>query len=356
MVTLEKESLLAAIKKVIPGVEKGKSTIEGADQLLFSGKFVHSYNGMVAVSAPCDTQGQEFAVKGLDFFRLVDRMNDLLLSIELVGGKLKVTGGRTKASMSLLDPSKIKTYVAAINVEAVQFNKVPEGFVDGIRITSISGNTTKLKGVAVTDYEDGSAVIATDMKRICLTKLPSPMSTFWVDDGTLSDAFKCGEPLEYSVTGPWLHFKYEDGTVFSAQRKDHAGYPFTTCKNFVNAIPSAEVKMSGRLPQDIKDAVNRVAVLASGTEDNSSLVEMIFHKDELELHAEKQGGEATETIPWDVPPSADPENTQVWVDVAFLTEAANKTVDFSLVSINNQPPSLIFKSDNYTQMVSSNKK
>lgn len=29
MVTLEKEALLAAIKKVIPGVEKGKSTIEG---------------------------------------------------------------------------------------------------------------------------------------------------------------------------------------------------------------------------------------------------------------------------------------------------------------------------------------
>lgn len=356
MITLDKAALVAAIKKVIPGVEKGKSTIEGADQLLFSGKFVHSYNGVVAVSAPCDTQGQEFAVKGIDFYKLVDKTNDLILTAEIDNGKLKVKSGRTKVSMALLDPQKIKAYVAAINVDAVEFQDVPAGFVDGVRISAMGGNSSALKGIAVTDYKEGAAVITTDSKRICLTKLPSPMSTFWVDDSVITDALKCGEPTGCSVTGPWLHLRYEDGTVFSAQRKDHTAYPFTTCKNYVDAIDSATVMMSGRLPQDIKDAVSRVSILASSLDGKTPpLVELTFRKDELELHAEKQGGEATETIPWDVPPSADPEGFQVWVGAAWLIEAVNKTVEFSLVTIGGNP-SLIFKSEDYVQMVSTNRK
>ena len=87
MISIEKANLIAALKKVMPGVEKGATVIDGADQLLFTGASVSSYNGEIAVSAPCDTQNVSFSVKGADFYNLVSRMSDVMISLEIVDNK-----------------------------------------------------------------------------------------------------------------------------------------------------------------------------------------------------------------------------------------------------------------------------
>ena len=355
MITLDKAALLAAIKKVLPGVEKGKTTIEGADQLLFTGTHVYSHNGIVSVAAPCDTQGNEFAVKGMNFYNLVARLDDLILTAEVKGNKLKLSAGRTKVNMPLLDTAGIKAYVSALDVEHMEFEALPEGFSDAVKICTMGNNLTPLKGVAVGPHGDMSAVFSTDKDRISIQDLPSAMPTIWMDDAMFADAFKVGDPVEFCSKGPWLHLKYEDGTVFSAQKKDCAGYPFSTCSGIVDSISTGTVQMEGRLPKDLNDAVSRVAVLASGTDSKGlSLVEMAFHKDCLELHAEGVDGDATETVPWDSPLGDEP-GISIYVTVPFLVEAARKTMDFSLVSLGKNP-AMVFRSGDYIQMVSTTTK
>lgn len=357
MITIERETLLAAIKKVIPGVEKGVqlngiSSNNGAEQLLFDGANVHSCNGVVSVTAPCDTQGQEFSVKGQEFFKLVSRMNGDQVSFEIANNKIKVKNGRTRATLPLLDPSKIKAYVATVGNSSVEFKPVPDKFMTALLVSCIPSNIVTIRGVATVEYQDASAVISSDSKRISFTKLSEPVERFLLDDSVIQDALKCGDPDGYSVVGPWFHLHYPDGTIFSAQRKDHSVYPFTKIIESVDRALSTAPLLTGKLPADIKEAVARVAVLASGRDgNNAALIEMTFTNDALVLHAEKDGSEATEEIPWDTKPSNDPNNVSVWVNVEFLEDAVNKSVDFSLVP-GARSDSLVFKAGDYIHMVS----
>ena len=361
-IQIAKASLINALKKVMPGVEKGTTVIDGADQLLFTGASVSSYNGEIAVSAPCDTQNVSFSVKGMDFYNLVSRMSDVTITLDVTDNKVKLKAGRTKAAMSLLDSSKVMELVKELNLASLEYQPVSEDFIDGVRICALAGNVESIRGVAVGDCGEASAIFETDTNRVCISKLPEKMESFWVDDGTFNDALKVGTPKEYSVSDAWLHLKYEDGTVFSAKRKDHSVYPFPVLANFLDAFKSAKVVAQGRLPSNIAEAVSRVAILASGTENkNARLVELTFNKDELDLYAEKAGGEASETIPWDSPLAEDPQGIKVWVDTAFLLEASNKVMDFTLCYLDTgdgQEPnlSLVFQSGEYTQFVSASAK
>ena len=199
MISIEKANLIAALKKVMPGVEKGATVIDGADQLLFTGASVSSYNGEIAVSAPCDTQNVSFSVKGADFYNLVSRMSDVMISLEIVDNKVKLKAGRTKASMTLLDSSKVLELVKDLNLASLEYKPLSEDFVDGVRICALAGNVEAIRGVAVGDCGDTSAIFETDTNRVCINKLPEQMESFWVDDGTFNDALKVGTVCEGKV-------------------------------------------------------------------------------------------------------------------------------------------------------------
>ena len=356
MASIEKATLIASLKKVLPGVEKGATVIDGTDQLLFTGTTVSSYNGEIAVSAPCDTQGLSFSVKGMDFYNLASRMSDIMISINVDGNKVKLKAGRTTASMVILDSTKVSESVKALDLDGLEYKPLPNDFIDDVRMCSLTGNVESLRGIAVGPYGDSSAIFETDSNRICINLLSEAMDPFWVDDSTFNDALKVGNPDSYVVSGAWLHLKYADGTVFSAKRKDHSAYPFDICAGFLKTIPTAKVIVKGCLPSNIAEAVSRVAILAAGVDSKGArLVELTFNKEELGLYAEKVSGNASETIPWDSPLSEDPQGYKVWVDTAFLLEATNKAMDFILCYVDGNP-ALVFQSGNYTRLVSATAK
>ena len=357
-VQLEKAKLIESLKKVMPGVEKGNTVIDGADQLLFTGASVSSYNSEIAVSAPCDTQNLSFSVKGADFFNLVSKMSDVTLTLEIVDNKVKIKAGRNKSAMTLLDSSKVMELIKGLNLADLQYKPLSDEFIDAVRICSLAGNTESIRGVAVNDFGEASAVYETDSNRICINTLSEHMDPFWVDDATFNDALKVGTPKGYCIHDAWLPLKYEDGTVFSAKRKDHTTYPFETLASYPEAFKTAQVLVKGRLPGNIAEAVSRVAILASGMENkNARLVRLTFGKDELDLYAEKVGGEASESIPWDAALEGDPQDIEVWVNTTFLLEASSKVMDFTLCYLDvdpGNPPkmAITFQSGNYMQFVS----
>ena len=244
-----------------------------------------------------------------------------------------------------------------LNLASLTFKPIPESFIDAVNICNLSGNAENIRGVAVTDCEDGACVYETDSTRVCINKLSEHMDPFWVDDSTFNNAFKVGTPSGYCVSDAWLHLKYADGTIFSAKRKDHSAYPFDSLATFPKAFETAQVVVKGRLPSNIAEAVSRVAILASGVDKkNARLVRMTFRKDELELYAEKMGGEASETVPWETPLEEDPQGMEVWVNTSFLLEASNKVMDFTLCYMDVDPtappsPSLVFQSGEFMLFV-----
>ena len=68
------------------------------------------------------------------------------------------------------------------------------------------------------------------------------------------------------------------------------------------------------------------------------------------LFRSKDSGEATETIPWEEPIRGEANSSKVWVDPAFLNEAASKSFDFKLC-IHGSTPSLYVTSGAFVMLV-----
>lgn len=350
-ISIDRGALLAALKKCLPGVDKGTCLFEGADTFMFTPGFVHAYNDAIAVSAPLQAEGLVGAVKAVDFFKLVSKMRASLLTIEATATQWEVTGGRTKSRQTLVDSSQIKAYVATMGLASAQWEELPKTFMDAVKLCQLSANTSKLRGVMVGCPEGSSVslVMATDSVRIACHALDRKLPDFWLDDPNVNELVKLGDPTHYCVVGPWLHIKYADGSVFSAKTKDCAGYPVTIIKQNVDTYGGAATSVEGKFPKDIAESVDRVATMAAAQDGCSSLVRLTFRKDTLGIYASKATGDAEEVVPWDEPLGTDP-NIVVYVESAFLVEASKKGMDFKVSEIEGST-AVMFTSGDFKNFV-----
>lgn len=349
---VNKTDIVTAMNKVLPGVDKGKAQIEGADSFLFMGNKLYTYNGVITVSVPFAAEGAEFAVKAVDFFNLVSKMTDEVINIELDERKVRVKSGKTRASLALIDGSAIKKYIQ--NITLGEMSDVPPDFKEAFSIVAIKANATKLKGILITDSEghEGSLMVSSDRIRISCQELKGKMTKMFVDDDILANALKLGDPKKYSISGPWLHLSFDGDVTFSAMRKDHSEYPVDAMLGALSRVAKSNPVFKGRLPKDLIDVIQRVGVLAGTAQGGTGeLVKLTFTKDGLVVFAEKIYGDAEEVVPWDIAPTIENEEPSIWVDKGFIIEAANKAMEFSLVQVANNKSVVIFKSDRYLNMV-----
>ena len=355
MITLAKTTLQEAMKKCMPGVETGSSLIVGADAFLFTPGYLHTYNDTIAVSTPLTAEGLEGAVKAADLYKLVTKINAPMINIEVNGPEVNISGGRTKARMTMIDATRVQEYINTLGLDAAEWKKLPGGFMEAVTLCKLSCNPSPLRGIAVAAAPDGqnAQVMSTDQSRISVGSLQGPMDPLWIDDPVVNDLMKLGDPTDYAMGGPWLHLKYADGTIFSCKLKDCAQFPVTLFNTAVTAAQAVPAILAGRLPKDLLEATGRVATMASGIDGSSaSLVRLTFKKDGLELYAKKDTGDASELVPWDTPLETDP-NRVAWVDTSFLMEAGRKAMDFKLVHAEgSETDTMVFTSEGFTQLVS----
>lgn len=347
---LTKTTLLEAMKKCLPGVEKGSSLIEGADTFLFTGSHLHSYNDSVAVSVPVALDGMSGAVKALDFFRLVSKLNTPLIVAEATESKLNLVAGRTKAHIDFIT-TQTMDYIKELKLDGLDWKPIPSNFMEGVKLCKMSCNPTPLRGLFIS----GLLMASTDSARINHFVLSSEMDPVWLDDPTINEMVKLGDPLEYSCSGPWFHTRYKDGAMFSCKRKDHSQFPMVAVEENINAVVGVadEFVVHNRLPKALAEAVDRVSTMASGETVTSMLIRMTFKQDEVELYATKHHGDAEESVPMESPFAEDP-NLVLWVESSFLLEASKKVMDFYVVRKPDELPALVFHTPNYTQLASTN--
>lgn len=343
---IAKDKLLVAMKKALPGVDKGATLIEGADTFLFAGAFLHSYNDAVSVSVPVELDGLHGACKSLDAFRLISKINAPIIEVEAEGNKWKFSAGRTKAELTLID-SKLGSYLEELKLDAIAFESVPEDFAAGLKLVKMAQNTDPRRGVCVS----GNLMVSTDSVRMNRYQMKSEMKPFWIDDPAIADLLKLDEVRMYALSEAWVHFRLDDGTIFSCKRKDHTKYPLKLIDNLINEVERKDNDVGGKLPASLTEVVDRVATLATDVK-GSLPVRLALTPAELEVYAEKTTGKASESIPWETPINC--PKTEVWVDSSFLLEAGKKVVEFYLtVSPTTNATALVFTTPSYTQVASS---
>ncbi len=347
---INRAAFAQALKRVMPGVENGKSLLQGADTFVFKKGVVYSFNEHISVSAllpeGCDLVG---AVKAQEFFSLINKFSGPEVSVTPDGEKWVLASGEAEAELSLLQ-EKVSDRIALIGPKD-DWQPVPEKFMLVLGGCVLAGNASPLSGV----YSSAGVLVSTDEMRINCLQIGEDMGTWWVSDSAAVELQKLKGVKEYQVNDGWLHFATEDKTIISLKRLVDDKYPFAKLQAVVKKHIKEEFDFTGTLPKGLKDAVDRASALAEGIE-NFSAVDMLFDGAGILVSSKKSIGKYKEMVKWDAPlENPEVEPFKITLDKGMILSGLKMAQTFYLKEItlkSGQSKRLVFTTEYGVQLIS----
>jgi hypothetical protein len=244
--------------------------------------------------------------------------------------------------MPILETSTI-SHIEGLKIGELTWNPLPAEFLTALKLCRMPGNSTPLRGV----FFDGKDVYSTDSVRINHYTMASEVSCFWIEDSAVSELIRFDGLSDVAVSPAWVHFKGEDGTIFSARNRETSGFPKDKLSGLLNTSGPAPEDIRGNLPKALTDVVSRAMVF--GTEMRGAMViGLSLFQNHLTIKAQRDAGSYVEELDWETPLSTDP-GIEIFVDSSFLQEASGKVEEFYIKTINGAR-TLIFESAEYRQI------
>lgn len=338
---LNRLKLINDLKRVLPGVESGNSILDGADTISFTENSILSYNDSIAVSVPTST-GIIGSVKSKEFFNLLQKLKDDEITAVVKKNKLIIKCGKVKADLKLVE-STITKYLDNLGLDELKWKKVKKGFIDSLKLCRLSGSTSPYRGIYVND----DVMMSTDEIRVAVAHLEGEYTPFWIDDCCVNELLKVDVSMtEISVVEGWVHFKEDNGAIFSCKTNNVNKYPFDALYS-IKQEKAVEKKgdAKGTLPKTFKEVVDRVSVLSEDLQ-GFSVVELKFTTDNIVLSCNRDAGSIKETITWDEPLKLKEEVTTS-ADAGFLIEASSKSMDFYVTKYEDNT-FIVFNKERFT--------
>lgn len=343
-----KADLLDAMKKCLPGVEKGSSIIDGADTFVLREKAIHSYNDSISITVPFPLEGIDGAVKSIDFFKLISKMPADDIEINQTEKCFSIKSGSAEADMNLIQ-SSIVGYIDTLKTDEQEWKDLPAGFFEAVKLCKINCNRSPMRGIFVQEKR----MYSTDIYRVNRHELAGEMDGFWLDDPAVTELQKIPGLTQYSVAESWVHFKSADGVYFSCKRKDEASFPVQRIEELIEGSSKADGDPENVLPDGIAAVADRASVLSSDI-DGMPMIEMTVKRDKVHFSAERSAGRIREDLPLTKPFKNDID-IKLWIDPDFLIEGAQKVKDFYIKEMEVKGKtrnSIVFHNDKYIQVAS----
>ena len=350
---LNKHDFLSAMKKAMPGVEKNKSILQGADTFIFHDGFIHTYNDTISVSVhfPITNKANEnvsAAIKAKDFYDLISRYEGDSITIIPKNDMWIVKSENARAELTLLENNLIER-IQGINGK-FKWSDIPERFFEGMQLCNFSSKS-QLSGLFCSD----NVMISADELKINYYKLDETfINSFWINNDAVSELLKLQNPKKYYVSDSWVHFMTEDKTIFSCKRLVQENYPYDKIVNLVESHKKEKSDIANELPNKLIDAVNRAAALSQNIESFDT-VKLTFTKDHIEVFSQRPSGKYTENVPWEKPFKKDISPIKIYVDYAMIQNGIKYSKSFYLKSIevnDKVRTRVIFESEHGIQLIS----
>jgi hypothetical protein len=340
---VKRKVLQEALQRCMPGVETGKTLLEGADTFIFSGGKIYSYNDSisVAVPSPVDLTG---AVKAKDLYDLISKLKGEEIKLVDSGeNSWKIKAGGATVELVLLESSLMEK-IKGLVVDSKGWKELPTRFMEGLSLCRFSGNHSQLSGV----YVEDSAMVATDEIRINWFDLDKEIDSFWLSDSTTAELLKIPGMTEYLVSDTWVHFKTEDGTIFSCRKLHHAQYPYKKLRGIIDNYAKTKEDISHQLPSGLVEAVDRAATFSMEIQDHPT-VRLTFKKEYLEVYAQRSTGKYQEKVLWDEPITEDFEPVVLYVDFSMIAYGLKRSKTFY---IREKTKRIVFQGANMIHILS----
>lgn len=208
---IEKEKLSQALLKVKPALSN-KPIIEQTDHFIFHGEFLSTYNDKISISFPFKTDFSA-AVRADEFNKLISKISDK--EIELIVDEAKLTIKTEKGEGEVVIQNEIKCPI--IDIQIKNWIQLPGGFIPGIRFCSFSADKNMLQEELTCLWITKQYIFSSDNSRATKYILDEEVkNSFLLPASSASELVKY-EPIEYILEDSWIHFKNNDGIIFSSR-------------------------------------------------------------------------------------------------------------------------------------------
>ena len=274
---VNKTELQEALSKVKPGLAN-KDIIEQATSFSFMGNRVVTYNDEISISHPVKGLDVTGAVKAQALYEFLNKIKKDEIEIEWEENQVLIKSGRSKAGLIL--EQEIKIPIDEEIGEIGKWKKLPENFVDALKFCYPCCSTDMSRPVLTCVNVAKDKIEASDSYQIVVYELSGkmPIKTCLIPAASIRDLVRY-DIKEVAEGESWIHFRTEDGTIFSSRVIDNEfpdtsqhlevdGSEFTFPKNVDQILSRANVfskkeACSGDLPTvtvEIKD--QRIKILA----------------------------------------------------------------------------------------------
>jgi len=278
---IDKNKLIAILDIVRPGLSK-KDIIEQTDSFAFMDGFVVTYNDEISVRFPIEGLDIRGVVKATEFYNILKKMNKDEVDLSITGSEIIVKAGRAKAGITLqtdmkLPLDEISTKGGWHDVDGKELLKALE-FV----MFSCSRDMSKPILTCVHVRKDG-CVESSDNFRLTRYNMgmEMPVPDFLIPHNSVHAL------LQYNVLQirhghGWIHFKCDDGSVFS-------------CRIFEDAFPDIDnfLELKGKavmLPKTLKEILDKASVFSKRDHFLDEFVIITMKDNRFSIRAEAENG------------------------------------------------------------------
>lgn len=355
---IQKKELIESLKLCMPGIETGSAVLQGADSFIFKDGWIYTYNDVISVMVPLNQKDLvdekiEGCVKAEEFFKIVSKLpsDDIKFSI-MEDGNWLLKCGKAKVQMTLLDfdfESRLKNIIP----DEKNWIDLSDDFVSGLSCCRMSGNKSQLSGI----YFSGNNIVSTDGNQMNFyTGKDVDFPDFWITDNSANELLKFKKFTSMKINGNWVHFKTEDGSVFSVKTLQAQQYPFDKIKTIIDASDPEKAELHHKFPKELFSAIDRAVSFSMEMSESSNVVRLTISKDKLEVFSERSSGKYVEKVSWDENIEKDFEPFIIYVDVSMMQFMANKTTEFYLlkgpVRNGKSLPRLLFVTESSKHLIS----
>lgn len=270
------------MEKVKPGLAS-KELIEQSTSFAFIGDRVVTYNDEISVSHPVKgLENMRGAVKAKTLYEFLSRVKSEEITIEQEENQIVIKAGRSKAG--LIFEQEVRLPIEELG-KIGKWQALPDNFLDALMLCYPCCSGDMSRPILTCVHICGDKVVASDSYQIIQYKLKKkvPGKGFLIPANSVKELVRY-TIKEASLGDSWVHFRTEDGTVFSCRIVDGE---FPDVEKFLNVKGTEFV-----FPEVMKEALGRANVFAKKEIETDELpsVSVKVKKGELILSARNEYG------------------------------------------------------------------
>ncbi len=271
---INRAELLNALEKVRPGLAT-KEVIEQSTSFAFMGDRVVTYNDEISVSHPVKGLDVTGAVKAQTLYGYLNKVKQDDIDVVLEENQVIIKAGRAKAGLVL-------EHEVVLPVEEIgkigKWHPLPEEAIKALQFCYPCCSKDMSRAVLSCVHVTPELIESSDSYQIAVFHLSKklPITPFLLP-AAAARALVQYKVKEISVGDSWVHFRTEDGTIFSSrvfsgEFPDTSQYMNPTGKEFT-------------FPKNMKDILQRADVFAQAKAIAGSEPTVIISLSKGKLHA-----------------------------------------------------------------------